>query len=39
VRNFTTGRIFNFAFSPDGLHIAFSRGTLNSDVVLIENQK
>ncbi len=39
VTNFTTGRIFNFAFSPDGSQLALSRGTLNSDVVLIENQK
>lgn len=39
VTNFTTGRIFNFAFSPDGSQLALSRGTLNSDVVLIENAK
>ena len=37
--NFTTNRIFNFAFSPDGSQLALSRGTFNSDVVLIENQK
>ncbi|MBA4122298.1 MAG: PD40 domain-containing protein [Acidobacteria bacterium] len=39
VTNFTTNLIFNFAFSPDGSQIALSRGTFNSDVVLIENQK
>lgn len=39
VTNFTTGRIFNFAFSPDGSQLALSRGTINSDVVLIENAK
>lgn len=39
VTNFPTDRIFNFAFSPDGSQIAFSRGSLNSDVVLIENAK
>ena len=39
VTNFTTGRILNFAFSPDGSQLALARGTINSDVVLIENQK
>jgi len=39
VTNFTSDRIFNFAYSPDGLSLALSRGTLNSDVVLIENVK
>jgi Tol biopolymer transport system component/TolB-like protein len=39
ITNFTTGRIFNFAFSADGSQLALSHGTLNSDVVLIENQK
>lgn len=39
VTNFTIGRIFNFAFSSDGSRLALSRGTLNSDVVLIENAK
>jgi DNA-binding winged helix-turn-helix (wHTH) protein/Tol biopolymer transport system component len=38
VTNFTTDQIFNFAFSPDGSQLALSRGTFNSDVVLIENQ-
>lgn len=39
VTNFTTQRIFNFAFSPDGSQLALSRGSINSDVVLIENAK
>ncbi|MGI8641450.1 MAG: protein kinase domain-containing protein [Pyrinomonadaceae bacterium] len=39
VTNFTTDRIFNFAFSPDGSQLTLSRGTFNSDVVLIENLK
>jgi len=39
VTNFKEGRIFNFAFSADGSQLALSRGTFNSDVVLIENQK
>ena len=37
VTDFKDGRIFNFAFSPDGKQPALSRGTFNSDVVLIEN--
>ncbi|HSK71309.1 MAG TPA: hypothetical protein VK892_06410, partial [Pyrinomonadaceae bacterium] len=37
VTDFKDGRIFNFAFSPDGSQLALSRGTFNSDVVLIEN--
>jgi DNA-binding winged helix-turn-helix (wHTH) protein/Tol biopolymer transport system component len=39
VTDFKDGRIFNFAFSPDGKQLALSRGTFNSDVVLIENSK
>ncbi len=39
VTNFTNDRIFNFAYSPDGLSLALSRGTFNSDVVLIVNVK
>ena len=39
VTHFQEGRIFNFAFSPDGKQLALSRGTFNSDVVLIENAK
>jgi Tol biopolymer transport system component len=39
VTDFKEGRIFNFAFSAKGSQLALSRGTFNSDVVLIENQK
>ena len=39
VTNFTSNHIFNFAYSSDGLSLALSRGTFNSDVVLIENLK
>jgi hypothetical protein len=35
--NKANGRIFNFAYSPDGTQIALSRGTFNRDVVLINN--
>jgi len=37
VTRFESGRIFNFQYSPDGSRLAVSRGTLNSDVVLIKN--
>ncbi len=37
VTGFEKGRIFNFAYSPDGKQIALSRGSFNSDVVLIKN--
>jgi hypothetical protein len=37
--DFKGSRIFNFAFSSDFSQLALSRGTFNSDVVLIENQK
>ncbi len=33
--DFTDQRIFNFAWSRDGKRLALSRGTINSDVVLI----
>src|SRR6185369_12541501 len=33
--NFTADRIFWFDFSRDGKQLALSRGTVNSDVVLI----
>ena len=36
---FDSGRIFNFAYSPDGKQLALSRGSLNSDVVLIKNSE
>jgi Tol biopolymer transport system component len=39
VTDFKDGLIFGFAFSPDGSQLALSRGTINSDVVLIDNQK
>jgi len=39
VTNFTTDRIFNFAYSPDGSQLTLSRGAINSDVVLIENAR
>ncbi len=32
--HFVSGRIFGIALSPDGSKIAFSRGSINSDVVL-----
>lgn len=35
----SSGLIYNFAFSPDGKQIALSRGTVNSDVVLLENAR
>ncbi len=37
VTKFESGRIFNFQYSPDGSRLALSRGTLNSDVVLIKS--
>lgn len=37
VTDFKDGRIFNFAFSADGKHLALSRGSINSDVFLIQN--
>ena len=36
---FETGRIANFASSPDRKHIALSRGNFASDVFLIESRK
>jgi Tol biopolymer transport system component len=36
---FKTGRIFDFAWSRDGLRIAVAQGSVNSDVVLIRNFK
>ncbi|MDQ3258634.1 MAG: hypothetical protein M3R15_32920 [Acidobacteriota bacterium] len=37
VTNFRDGRIFNFAYSPDGKQLALSRSTFDRDVVLISN--
>ncbi|MFN2453129.1 MAG: protein kinase [Pyrinomonadaceae bacterium] len=39
ITNFTSDRIFWFDFSRDGKQLALSRGTINSDVVLINNFK
>jgi eukaryotic-like serine/threonine-protein kinase len=36
VTRFTSGRIFNFAWSPEG-DLALARGSVSSDVVLIRN--
>jgi len=35
--NFTSGRIFNFAWSADGSQLVLSRGSESSDVVLIKD--
>jgi Tol biopolymer transport system component len=37
--HFTSGIIWNFAWSPDGKKIAIARGTNMSDVVLFREQK
>jgi tricorn protease len=39
ITKFETGRIFNFAYSPSGKRLALSRGSLNSDVVLIRDSE
>ena len=39
VTKFDSGRIFNFAYSSDGKKLALSRGSSNSDVVLIKNSE
>ena len=39
ITDFRDGLIFNFAWSRDGKQLALSRGTVNSDVVLINNFK
>ena len=36
VTSFDSGRIFNFASSPDGKHLAVSKGTYDRDIVLID---
>jgi Tol biopolymer transport system component len=36
VTQFTTGRIFNFSYSADGRQLVLSRGSFDSDVVLIK---
>jgi eukaryotic-like serine/threonine-protein kinase len=35
VTNFKVGRIFNFAFSPDGKRLALARGRVESDVLVL----
>jgi Tol biopolymer transport system component len=37
ITNYPTGRIFSFAFSPDGKSIALSRGHASTDAVLISH--
>jgi len=39
VTNFESGRIFNFAYAPNGKHLALSRGTFDRDVILINNSE
>jgi len=39
ITKFTDGTIFNFAWSPDGKQLFLARGSVNSDVVLINNVK
>jgi len=39
ITNFDSGRIFNFAYSPDRKQLALSRGSVNSDAVLISISK
>jgi Tol biopolymer transport system component len=35
--NFTSGRIFDFNWSPDGRQLLLTRGDISSDVVLLSN--
>ena len=37
--HFTSDKIFNFCWSPDGKHIAIARGSDKSDVVLFKGEK
>jgi TolB protein len=37
--HFTDGIIFNYYWAPDGKRVALARGTITSDVVLINNLK
>jgi Tol biopolymer transport system component len=37
--HFLSGRIFGISLSPDGTKIAFSRGSINSDVVLFSRSR
>jgi hypothetical protein len=35
--NFSSGQIFGFDWSPDGNRLAVARGSLSSDIILINN--
>ena len=35
--DFKPGRVFSFAWSPDGKQLAIARGSVNKDVILISN--
>ena len=37
ITDFKSGRFFDFAWSRDGKRIAFARGSIKSDVILIQN--
>jgi Tol biopolymer transport system component len=37
ITNFESGQIFDFAWSHDGKQLAMTRGSENSDVILISN--
>jgi Tol biopolymer transport system component len=37
ITNFESGQIFDFAWSHDGTQLAMTRGSENSDVILISN--
>jgi Tol biopolymer transport system component len=37
--HFISGRIFGISLSPDGSKIAFSRGSINGDVVLFTRNR
>jgi Tol biopolymer transport system component len=39
VTNFTSGNIYNFAWSPDGMNLAVARGQSTSDIVLLTISK
>lgn len=39
VTNFKTEHLANFAWSPDGKHLAFARGSFRSDAFLVSNFK
>jgi hypothetical protein len=37
ITNFTSGRIFGFAWSRDGKNLYLAKGEIQNDVVLISN--